>query len=103
MSNMVLFWQIVPTDDGCRYLYKDKDGRYQLRYKSDGLPDNDFLLFNTEEEANAYINANLYPMTYKAEWIAISESRLSEWKRENSIRSKDAPDQTINNFAQSDT
>ena len=98
VTDLVLFWQIVPTDDGCRYLYKDKNGRYQLRYKSDGLPDNDFLLFNTEEEATDYINANLDSMTYKAEWIAISQNRLSEWKRENDIVSNDNCHKTTDNI-----
>lgn len=84
MTDMALFWQIVPTNDGCYYLYKDKGGHH-LRYKPDGLPDNDLLLFNTEEEATAYINANFHPMTYKAEWIAIGRIRLSQWKRENGI------------------
>ena len=84
MDRMHLFWQIVPLNDGCYYLYKDKDG-YRLHHKANDARDNDLLLFKTEEEANAYIEKHFTPRTYKAEWIAIGVNRYEEWRRENGI------------------
>lgn len=84
MADVIVFWRIVPIDDGYHYLYKDKGGHH-LRRKIDGLPDNDLLLFNTKEQAIAYIKTNFHPLTHKAEWIVIDQSVLSKWKREKGI------------------
>lgn len=84
MADTLLFWQIVPVNDNNVYIYKDKGGHH-IRNKTGGLPPNDLLLFDTEEECQAYINEHFHPTTHIAQWIIIGSRWFEEWKRENSI------------------
>ena len=65
------YWQIVPKDDGCKYIGKDGDNHrlYDKGAKSMYEP----ILFRTEKEATEYIVTHLNPKDYKEERVMLDE------------------------------
>ncbi len=68
---MKSFWQIVPINDGYTYLCMDNNKKYFLKEKAKELMFEGKLFFNTQEEAQNFIDINLDSSIYKAEnfWI----------------------------------
>lgn len=79
MNKTHTFWRIIPANDNCVYIYKDKGGHH-IRHKADGLPPNDLLLFDTEAKCQAYINEHFHPTTHIAQWIIIDGKWFEEWR-----------------------
>ena len=63
---MITLYHIVPINDGCSYLAQKNNGEYYLISK--GKFSHEELIFDTETEAQEYIDTNKLH-NYKPEWL----------------------------------
>lgn len=68
---MKTFYCIVPSDDGCFYVGKNKKGEHVIESKMSNF--NTSLVFKTAKKAQEYLEANFNTKSYKIEKVMLDE------------------------------
>lgn len=87
MNNLYPLYHIIPRDDLCSFVYKDKQGNYKTKSKSQcGEPvDGDKLIFVDECEAKAYIARYLDTNKYMVGPFAGNKTLYDEARKDTSV------------------
>lgn len=87
MSKLYDLFHIIPKDDSCSFVYKDKDGNYKTKSKSrcSEYVDGDKLIFLKEEYAQAYINRYMDSNNYVVGPFAGNKNLYDEARKDTSV------------------
>ena len=87
MNNLYDLFHIIPVNDNCSFVYKDKDGSYKTKSKSElnDFIDGNKLIFNSEKQAQNYINRYLDTNNYKVGPFAGNKTLYDEVMKDTSV------------------